>query len=189
MILGNIKDFDWFNEPENVSFTESGLQVTAQSNTDFWQNIDRGFAKDNGHFFFIHQPKDFVLTCKWFFEKIKDSAQCGVMVRINEHNWLKAGLLSTNIYNPQIGVVTADNGSYDWSMHDIAKNTNSIWLKLKRCGQDFVSYYSLDDQNYHTLRITHLSAATKAVKVGTYACSPKDEAFECVLEEINIKSL
>lgn len=189
MILGNIKEFDWFNEPNNVSFTESGLQITAQCSTDFWQNVDGNFSKDNGHFFATYQQNDFVLDCKWYFENIKDSAQCGVMARIDEHNWIKSGLLSPNIYRPQIGVIVANRGASDWSMTDIPVSLHAIWFKLKRCGKDFVCYYSIDGKNYHTIRMAHLSLATDAIKVGAYVCSPKGETFECVLEEINLKKL
>lgn len=189
MILDNIRNFDWINEPENVSFTESGLQITAQKSTDFWQNVDGGFCKDNGHFFATYQNNNFVLDCKWFFEQIKDSAQCGAMIRIDEQNWIKLGLLSPNIYNPQIGVIAANQGSSDWSMHDIPHETHTLWFKLKRCYKDFVAYYSNDGENYQTLRIIHLPKAIGALKVGVYACAPKDENFECILEEINLKML
>lgn len=189
MILENIRDFDWINEPDNVSFTESGLQITAKPFTDFWQNKDYNFSKDDGHFFASYQVNNFVLDGKWFFERIKDSAQCGLMVRIDEQNWLKIGLLSPNIYNPQIGVVAANNGACDWSICDIPSDITTLWFKLKRCRQDFVAYYSLDGEKYQTVRMSHLPAAIGAVKAGAYACSPKDEVFECVLEEINLKTL
>lgn len=189
MILDSLRDFDWINEPEDVSFTESGLQVTAQHFTDFWQNVDGGVCKDNGHFFANYQRADFVLDCRWFFENIKDSAQCGIMVRVDEHNWLKLGLLSPNIFTPQIGIIVANRGSSDWSMYDIPAKTNTLWFKLKRCRQDFVAYYSLDGEKYQTLRMTHLAEAVDGIRVGAYACSPKNEPFDCVLEELSVKSL
>lgn len=189
MILGNIKDFDWYNEPENVSFTESGLQIIAQEYTDFWQNIDKGFAKDNGHFFASTRNDNFVFVCKWFFEEIIDSAQCGAMVRVDEHNWIKIGLLSSNIYNPQIGEVVAIQGSSDWSITNINSSFKTVWFKIKRCEQDFVLSYSLDGKTFHITRIIHMSKARDVLKIGAYACSPKETPFECVLEEISISNL
>jgi len=189
MILGNIREFDWINEPENVSFTESGLQITALPETDFWQNIDENFSKDSGHLFAVAQDSDFVLDCKWYFEKIKDSAQCGIMARVDERNWIKFGLLSPNVYLPQIGAIVANRGSSDWSMVEIPDNTQSLWFKLRRCKKDFICYYSLDGEKYHTIRMVHLPTADKSVRVGAYACSPKSDGFECVLEEIRLKRL
>lgn len=189
MILGNIENFEWLNEPPLVSFTESGLQISAQSLTDFWQNTDCGFSKDNGHFFFTSTEDDFVVDCKWFFDEIRDSAQCGAMVRLDENNWIKVGLLSPNIYNAQIGVVVAQKGSSDWSMIQIPADCHSLWFKIKRCGKDFVVYYSLDGEKYFMLRVIHMPEAIKKMTAGAYACSPKKEMFECVLEELVLKKL
>ncbi len=189
MILDSIRDFDWYNEPANVCFTENGMQITTWPQTDFWQNIDNRFAKDDGHFFFFRTQGDFVLDAQWFFEKIKNSAQCGAMVRFDERNWIKLGLLSQNIYRPQLGVVSANKGSCDWSIVDLPETLNSLWLRIKKCGCDFVSYYSVDGQKYQVIRMTHLPMVSDEIKAGAYACSPKDEPFECVLEELNLQKL
>ena len=189
MFLENLANFEWMNEPPLVSFTESGLQISTQPLTDFCQYVDCGFSKKNGHFFFSPEKYDFVLDCKWFFESIKDSAQCGAMVQIDELNWIKIGLLSPNIYTAQIGVVVSQEGSSDWSMLEIPVSTSSLWFKIKRCGKDFVAYYSLDGDKYTTLRMVHLSKTKQEVTAGAYACSPKKEIFECVLEELSLKKL
>ena len=189
MILENIRDFDWLNEPANVCFTENGMQITTWPGTDFWQNIDNHFSKDDGHFFFCHTQKDFILQAQWFFEQLKDSAQCGIMVRFDERNWIKLGILSQNIYRPQLGVVVANKGSCDWSIVDLPEKLNYIHLKIKKCGQDFVSHYSIDGQKYQVVRMCHLSLDSNELKAGAYACSPKDSPFECVLEELNLQKL
>lgn len=188
MILENIRDFDWINEPANVCFTENGMQITTWPGTDFWQNIDNHFSKDDGHFFFRHTQGDFIIEAQWFFERIKDAAQCGIMIRFDERNWIKLGLLSQNIYSPQLGVIVANKGSCDWSIIDLPEKTNSIRLKIKKCGRDFVSYY-LNDQKYQVVRMTHLPLISDELKVGVYACSPKEDGFECVLEELNLQKL
>ena len=43
MILETIKNFDWYNEPQNVRFIEEGLLIEAMPQTDFWQNADSRF--------------------------------------------------------------------------------------------------------------------------------------------------
>jgi len=189
MILGRLKDFEWYNEPEDFSFDDGGLCITAGKFTDFWQNSDCNFSKDDGHFFNLEKDGDFVLDCKWVYSKIVDSAQCGAMVRINQQNWLKVGLLSTNIYNPQIGVVCAVNGSSDWSLVDISDENKELYFRIRRCGPNFVVYYSVDGQKYKIIRIIHLSAAKFHLRAGAYACSPKGETFDCILKEINVKNL
>ena len=75
MILENIKNFDWYNDPKNVRFIEEGLLIETAPQTDFWQNADCGFFKDNGHFFSSEFEGDFIINAKWSFRTIKDSAQ------------------------------------------------------------------------------------------------------------------
>lgn len=187
MILENIKDFDWYNEPENVRFIEEGLLIEAAPHTDFWQNADNCFYKDNGHLFAEDRQGNFDLSAKWHFMKIKDSAQCGIMVRSDASNWIKAGLLSSNPYQPQIGVVVANQGASDWSVVDIPEGVNDLWFQIKRRGKDFVVFYSLDGERFNRIRISHLPKAADGIKAGAYACSPKSERFECVLEQIDIQ--
>lgn len=189
MILGSIRDFSWFNEPDVVNFTDGGLQIIAQPQTDFWQNVDCDFYKDNGHFFASRRSNDFVFECKWRFDVLQDSAQCGAMVRIDALNWLKIGLLSPHINTPQIGVVVAHQGSSDWSMIDIPASVDFLWFKIKRKGQDFIMSYSFDGITYKSARMVHISTAKDILDVGAYACSPKNKTFPCVLEEISLNTL
>ena len=186
MILEKIKNFDWYNEPKNVRFIEEGILVETHPNTDFWQCLDSNFSKDNGHLFVEECDGDFVVTGKWSCFKIKDSAQCGIMVRFNELNWVKVGLLSSNPYNPQIGVVVSNNGSCDWSINKIDSDKLSIWFKLRRKGRDFIVFYSIDGIVFEQIRMIHFAKASSFAKVGAYACSPKNESFECVLEELEV---
>ncbi len=187
MLLENIKDFDWYNEPQNFRFMDKGLLIEAAPHTDFWQNADSRFYKDDGQFFAKEHYGDFEIRAKWRFEHIQDSAQCGVMVRSDAANWLKVGLLSPNPYRPQIGVVAASQGSSDWSVVDIPESTEELWFQISRRGRDFIVFYSLDGINYLQIRMTHLSKVGDIMSAGAYVCSPKDESFECILEEIYLK--
>ncbi len=187
MILENIKNFDWYNEPQNVQFIEEGLLISTKPQTDFWQSADYNFYKDDGHLFAEDISGDFVLVTKWHFSALKDSAQCGLMVRADKQNWIKAGVLSPNPYHPQIGVVVASLGSSDWSMVNLPLECKNIWFKLLRRGKDFVVYYSLDGEKFEQIRMLHLSKAAEIISAGAYACSPKDEGFECILEDLTLK--
>ena len=124
MLLEKIKNFEWYNEPQDVNFIEEGLLIETQPETDFWQSVDYHFFKDNGHFFFCRYDGDFTLSGKWHFSVVKDSAQCGIMVRCDQQNWVKTGLLSPQPTRPQVGVIVANQGSSDWSLVEIPEGTN-----------------------------------------------------------------
>lgn len=186
MLLEKIKDFNWVNEPKNVEFIEKGLLITTKEHTDFWQNSAFNISKDDGHFFACVKEGDFSLTTKWSFEKFKASAQCGLMIKSDAKNWIKAGVLPTANNKAQIGVVVANNGVCDWSVNDIEENTNSIYFNIKRKGTNFIVYYSIDSKNYNQIRLVNHPHIRQVIDVGAYACSPKNESFDCVLEEIEL---
>lgn len=187
MLLENIREFNWLNEPQNVGFIEEGILITTKPQTDFWQSVDYNFFKDNGHFFATSKEQDFSAVTKWHFSSIKDSAQCGIMARSDAQNWLKAGILSPNPTKPQLGVVVSNQGSSDWSVIDLPTSVKDIWLKIRRRGNDFIVCYSLDGQTFNQIRMLHLPKILRVIDIGAYACSPKDESFECILEDIDIK--
>lgn len=186
MLLEKIKDFNWLCEPKNVEFIEKGLFITTKPNTDFWQNSNFNISKDDGHFFACIKEGDFTLTTKWFFEQFKNAAQCGLMIKSDSKNWIKAGIIPTADNKPQIGVVVAYNGVCDWSLNDLAKDIHSCYFRIKRIGSNFVVYYSIDGSEYKQIRLINHLHIRQVIDVGAYACSPKDESFDCVLEEIDI---
>jgi hypothetical protein len=188
MILEELRNFDWYNEPLNVRFIEEGMLIETKPKTDFWQNVSQGFSKDDGHFFATPKDGNFVLTARWRFEKIQSSAQCGIMIRDNSANWIKLGLLSYGS-RPQLGAVVAREGICDWSVHDLPNNTVSFYLKIKRQASNFLLFYSLDGQNFAQIRLLALPKAPRVLNIGAYACSPKPESFECILEDISVISL
>ena len=188
MILENIKNFDWYNDPKNVRFIEEGLLIEAAPQTDFWQNADCGFFKDNGHFFSSELEGDFIINAKWSFRTIKDSAQCGAMVRTDAANWIKVGLLSPNPYRPQIGTVVSSDGASDWSAVEIPSEITELYFRIRRKGKDFVVSYSVDGEKFEQIRMLHMRKVSSLMSVGAYCCSPKDESFECILEDIDVKN-
>ena len=187
MLLEQIKNFNWVNEPQNVEFIEKGLLITTKTHTDFWQNITFNISKNDGHFFSCIKEGDFSLSAKWSFEQPVASAQCGLLVSSDPKNWIKAGILSTTNEQPQIGVVVSNNGACDWSIIDLNKDTKTVYFKIKRKIANFIVFYSLDGVEYKQIRLINHLYIRQVIDVGAYACSPKDESFTCILEDVEIK--
>lgn len=188
MLLENIKDFNWYNDPQNVRFVEEGMLIEAKAHTDFWQNSDCNFAKDDGHLFAKSIEGDFILTVVCSFPGIKANAQCGLMARSDKQNWIKAGLYSPQADIPQLGVVSANQGSSDWSIVDLPPECKQIWLRLRRRGKDFIIWYSLDGENFRQVRMLHLPKIDNIISAGAFTCSPGNESFEFILQNIDIQT-
>ena len=184
MLLDSLKNFSWYNEPQNVRFVEEGMLVETFPQTDFWCAEHHNFLKDDGHFFYTEKQGNFSLLLNWHWNTAVSSDQCGIMVRIDSNNWAKMGFLSPDLSIPQIGCVITSQGSSDWSSHYLSSPISDLWCKVIRRGNDFVFLYSLDGLKFHQIRMFSIKEITSVVKTGAYCCSPQKHTFECILENI-----
>ena len=185
MIFENLKNFEWYNEPANVTFGSHELEITAAEGTDFWQSKHHNFFKDDGHFFFIRQSTDFNCVVKWRFENAVHFNQCGLMLRADEHNWFKISVMSADEHNPEIGSCVTKDGISDWAGAPLPENCNELWYKSVRHGDDYVVFYSVDGVNFIRVRQFALNLIDSDIKIGAYICAPRDFGFKAVLDEID----
>lgn len=187
MLLDTLRDFEWLNEPHDVSFNDQGMVVVSKPKTDFWQSLNHNFKKDDGHFFFSRCNSDFSLVVKWQFETISDFNQCGIMVRIDERNWFKASIMSESKEKPLLGSCVTNCGYSDWAAQDISPEIKEIYFKVKRVNGDYIIFYSYDDILYKQIRLLHMINEIQDIKVGAYICSPQSFSFRATLEKIDLK--
>ncbi len=188
MLLDALKDFNWYNEPENVRFTDGGMLVDVKKNTDFWQNSAHSVHKDDGHFFYTTQAGDFDLTIKWQAFSPSSFAQSGLMVRLDSLNWAKIGFLSSSMNAPQIGTVVTNSGFSDWAVSVLPAYQKSLYYRARRRQGDICFYFSLDGVNFRQIRLFRFLENPLIVKVGAYACNPQREDFSCLLESVDLQS-
>lgn len=82
----------WLNPPQDSVADDTGLHVATDAGSDFWQETFYGFKRDSGHFYGFRTDGDFTaqLRVQGQFESLYD--QAGIMVRIDETRWMKAGI-------------------------------------------------------------------------------------------------
>jgi hypothetical protein len=178
--------WQWLNEPSTYT-ADDGLHITTDPNTDFWQRTHYGFRNDNGHGLLTAAPGDFQLTTAVRFEPENEYDQCGLLIRADEENWIKA---SAEYINPQVaelGSVVTNLGYSDWATVAISPTIKKMWYRISRRGPDFLLQNSYDGQEWLQMRITHLHAATRSLRIGIYACSPTNGRFTCTFEKLTIK--
>ena len=180
-----LENFEWLNDPENVRFENDAMIIYAKGGTDFWQSIHRGFHKDSGHFFYIRQADDFILTLKWRFAELKKFSQCGLMLRVDERNWLKTSIMNEMPEDNMLASSLTIAGHSDWAGLRIADNIHEIWFRLQRVGDDYILFYSLDGQIYEKIRTAYLKGLEE-VKVGAYIASPNEADFSAELQYIKL---
>lgn len=188
--------FSWFNEPEAVAF-ERGLVMTTRAKTDFWQRTHYGFRRDDGHCLLAARAGDFSLETRVEFSPRTRYDQCGLMVRIDAENWIKASVEYEDGEISRLGSVVTNLGYSDWATQDISSTVTSLCHRIGRTGGDFLIEWSSDGAHWHQARIAHLhalgagseppqGAATADLHIGIYACSPIGERFQCRFAYVEI---
>ena len=168
------QNMTWFNEPPDWSHTDDKIVITTGPKSDFWRKTHYGFIRDNGHFYHQSVQGDFTLTANFQGDYRDLYDQAGIMLRLDETTWVKAGIEFVEGVQQISTVVTRDYS--DWSVTPSAASSNSIWIRLKRVGSACEAFYSYDDQDYHMMRTFYLTD-TESVDVGLMCASPEGNGF------------
>lgn len=171
-------DYFWFNQPDQFK-TGDGLEIWTMSHTDFWQRTHYGFRNDNGHCLLRMAAGDFCMTTQVEFRPSALYDQSGLIIRVDEDNWIKVSTENMAEGANKLGSVVTNQGYSDWATQDISADVTMLWYRISRRGQDFLLEASLDGGVWQQLRICHLHEAPDEIAAGIYACSPLDNSFWC----------
>jgi regulation of enolase protein 1 (concanavalin A-like superfamily) len=110
----------------------------------------------------------------------------GLMLRINEKQWIKAGIEYVDGSYNISAVVTRKRS--DWSVIQLTDKPESVWMKVLRRSDAVEISYSLDDISYIMFRLAYFPAR-KPVMAGMMAASPDGDGFSALFEGFEIKHL
>lgn len=177
---------EWHNEPSVWSVEGHTIHVIAGAKTDFWRKTHYGFVRDNGHFYYQQIKGDLTAEVKISGEYKSLYDQAGLMVRIDEANWMKCGIEFVDGVQQASVVITRDYS--DWSVVPLPHNPASLWLRVTRRREAIEVHYSRDKEQYVMLRMAYL-APTEEVGVGVMCASPEGVGFPASFEGLAIQSL
>ncbi|MFB2933731.1 DUF1349 domain-containing protein [Aerosakkonemataceae cyanobacterium BLCC-F154] len=177
---------EWYNQPPNWQIQGDIISVTSGAKTDFWRETHYGFIRDNGHFFYQTIQGDFVVDVKVSGEYRDLYDQAGIMLRLDEANWLKCGIEFVESVQ-QISAVVTRNYS-DWSVVPLPENPVSIWMKVIRRGSAIEVKYSFDGADYTMLRLAYLTPKL-TINAGLMCASPDGNGFSTKFENFQISQL
>ena len=177
---------EWYNEPPVWKVEGDAIHITSDQKTDFWRQTHYGFIRDNGHFFYQKIKGDFIVEVKVSGEYQELYDQAGIMVRLDEANWLKCGIEFVEGVQQVSAVVTRDYS--DWSDVPLPNNPASLWVRVTRRSTAVEVQYSLDGEQYTMLRLAYLTPV-ETVSVGVMCASPEGNGFPMTFEGFKIRSL
>jgi regulation of enolase protein 1 (concanavalin A-like superfamily) len=158
----------WLNEPRQWSAQGGSLRLTTDDQTDFWRETHYGFTHDNGHFLGLETPGDFSASLRvgGIFEALYD--QAGMMVRIDDANWVKFGVERWKGRTVFSSVLTL--GRSDWAVGSEMR-TESFHVRATVRNRALKLDVSEDGEHWSLLRIAPFPAA-QTYLVGATACTP-----------------
>ncbi|ESX48053.1 DUF1349 domain-containing protein [Mesorhizobium sp. C416B] len=170
------EELTWLNPPPHHVVGDTTVHVRTGKETDFWRETFYGFWRDNGHFLYRSVEGDFSaeVTVKGDYKVLYD--QAGLMLRLSETHWIKAGIEYTDGLAYFSVVVTNDTS--DWSLLSIPNDPDGVRIRLTRHAEAIrVQYLDTIDGKWKPVRLACFPIS-KSVDVGMMCCSPQREGFE-----------
>ncbi|TPK97092.1 MULTISPECIES: DUF1349 domain-containing protein [unclassified Mesorhizobium] len=179
-----LDDMTWLNPPPHHTVGDGTFTVRTGKETDFWRETFYGFWRDNGHFLYRSVEGDFSaeVTVQGDYKVLYD--QAGLMLRLSETHWIKAGIEYTDGLAYFSVVVTNDTS--DWSLVAIAAGKDGVRIRLTRHAEAIrIQYLDASDGHWKPVRLAYFPIS-KSVDVGMMCCSPQREGFEATFSGFTI---
>ena len=178
----------WLNAPKKVTVSGPNVQVQVEGGTDFWRVTHYGFIRDNGHFYYQEQEGDFLAKVKvvGHYQALYD--QAGLMIRLDEKNWIKTGIEYVKGVQNVSAVVTREVS--DWSVVPRQDSPPAVWLTLLRKGDYVEIKYSFDNKTFNMLRLAYFPPTPgRPVQIGLMCAAPDGQGFPVEFEDFAVERL
>lgn len=165
----------WLNAPETWRLNDGCLRVVTDTATDFWRETHYGFTRDNGHLFGCDVTGDFTmqLRVRARYDALYD--QAGIMVRLDERKWIKAGIEKSDGQCLLSSVLTVDRS--DWATGTYDGNPADFWMRATVRDGVIRLQVSSDGQKWPLVRLAPFPKATTYL-VGAMCCTPERAGLE-----------
>lgn len=162
----------WLNPPfaSQVETNGEDLLVTTRGGSDFWRTTSYGFVHDDGHALLADFPVGGAVEVSFVVDFAELYDQAGVLVRVDEENWTKAGVeVSDGV--PQLGGVVT-RGTSDWSLAPVPDWAgHEVTVRVSRAGDALTVRARRDDEPWRLVRLAPLAPDARAT-AGPFCCSP-----------------
>lgn len=165
-----LEQHTWLNEPAQWQEEAGVLSVVTDAHSDFWQRTHYGFQRDSGHFYGAGVAGDFTaqVHVQGEFKSLYD--QAGLMVRVDEQNWIKVGVEVSDGELMLGSVLTV--GQSDWATGVFKDQGAGVWLRVTLVAGVMRVQASTDGLRWPLLRLA-VFPVSPGYSVGPFCCSPE----------------
>jgi regulation of enolase protein 1 (concanavalin A-like superfamily) len=182
-VLGRC-DGRWLNEPTIWSVDAAGdLSAVTNKGSDFWRETHYGFTRDSGHFLGFPVPAAFTaqLRIRGNYEKLYD--QAGIMVRVDERRWVKAGIELSDGRAMLSSVLT--DGKSDWATGLYEHDAKDFWMRATVAKGVLRLQVSSDGKTWPLVRLAPFPVAA-SYQVGPMACTPERDGLNIRFSDLKL---
>jgi regulation of enolase protein 1 (concanavalin A-like superfamily) len=165
----------WLNRPPSAGIERGRLQVRAASGSDAWRTTSYGFVRDSAHALLTDLPDEMAVEVSFLADFDQQFDQAGVLVRIDEKRWTKAGAEFCD-GALQASTVVTDNVS-DWSVAPIPDRAGrEVTIRVSRYGTALTVRVRTAEDPWRLLRLAPIDPAAIAF-AGPYCCAPQRDGL------------
>jgi uncharacterized protein len=173
----------WLNEPAVWRRNGETLTVTTDRLTDFWRETHYGFTRDTGHFFGFETGGDFTaeMRIQAQYQELYD--QAGLMVRLSDTKWIKAGIELSDGRPMASSVLTV--GKSDWATAPYNDDPTDFRMRVTVKAGVLRLQISSDGRVWPLMRLCPFPTA-KSYSVGPMCCTPERARLTVVFSEFRV---
>lgn len=166
---------EWLNPPPAAIVGGDDLFVTAALGSDLWQHTSYGFRRDSGHALLAPFEEGQAVEVSFIADYGRLYDQAGLLVRVNERNWIKAGIEISD-GSPQLSAVVT-HGTSDWSVAPVLNWAGSeVTVRASWTHGALTLRATADGRPWRMMRLAPFPTTVVAT-AGPYCCAPKREGL------------
>jgi uncharacterized protein len=173
----------WLNEPASWQRTGDVLRVSVDPGTDFWRTTGYGYIHDNGHIYGEPLPGDLDVSVRVRGAFANQYDQAGIMLRADEHTWLKAGLEFFE-GRPRLSTVLT-MGCSSWMVADLPPGTDEVTLRMSRRGDAVEVRYAAGDGAAELAALVFMPP-DREMLAGIVCAAPEGGGFSVAFHDLRI---
>lgn len=173
----------WLNEPAVWRLGGGALSVTTDRSTDFWRETFYGFTHDTGHFFGRETAGEFTAEMRIQAQYRELYDQAGLMVRLSDDAWFKAGIELSDGKPMASSVLTI--GKSDWATAAYHGDATDFRLRVTVKAGVLRLQLSSDGKLWPLMRLSPFPVA-KSYRVGPMCCTPERAGLTVVFSDFRV---
>jgi regulation of enolase protein 1 (concanavalin A-like superfamily) len=165
---------EWTRPPVSLTVKDDFLIAEAAEGSDWWRTTSYGFIHDDGHALLRDFPQDSSMEVSFILNFSEQFDQCGILIRSDEENWIKAAVEFSDGY-PQLGAVVTQTRS-DWSTGRVPEWIGKeVTVRVSRKG-DALTVRAKADEDFRLVRVAPFDSR-RSWKAGPMLCAPTRAGF------------